>query len=611
MKLDIGDKNSILDIEYNFEAYQDIKKVEGSKYNPEDDTWEINNKYLKCFLNHIQTINVYAKDYISIANEKIRKHEVVDFSEPVKVVKTIRVKILKENPKTYAIGFDYDKKVLELVKSIEGRVYNPKDKTWRISKDNIDWLYIKLEELGYVDTSELEPYIYHNSEVKLSPADFPDATIVPKDYQLSTASQLLKYKKIINGLEAGLGKTAITIMACEYASKKTVIVCPASVKYHWEKEIYQINPNANVVVLNGKSKWDNADYVILNYDILDRFFDDIINSDIEIVVFDEAHKIRGVNNSGNPTSKRAKYSIQIADKMEYVFPITATPYINQTKDIFNLLKVIKHPIANNWYRFANTYCNPQRTRFGTSYNGSSNQKQLNERLYPHGLIRLKTEDYVDLPDRVRSFIPVEINMRSYNKAVEEYMLKRDSLETNGEHLVYLGAMRRELAIAKAKEAVRLANDILEQNKSVVLFTNYNSVVEYLHGHFKDNAVVVTGDVDAKSRQIAVDEFQVGEKKVFIGNIDAAGEGLTLTKSHNMIIVDLHWSPVVMVNQMEKRIHRLTQSQPCSILYLYVPEAKIEQKQLELLESKLNDSSMIIDGKKEEFFTDILIKSFDE
>src|SRR5690606_19601373 len=122
------------------------------------------------------------------------------------------------------------------------------------------------------------------------------------------------------------------------------------------------------------------------------------------------------------------------------------------------------------------------------------------------------------------FIPVNISMSKYNKAVKDYMDNRNSLESNGEHLVYLSAMRRELALAKAKESVNMVKDLLEQNKSVVLFTNYTNVVEYLYNKFDKNAVVVTGDVSPKDRQKAVDQFQEGKKRVFIGNIDAAGEG---------------------------------------------------------------------------------------
>lgn len=609
IQFNLDDDKMRIQSDYDFDIYNEIKMVKDSVYDYENDEWTIDSTYLKHLLKQLKEMDRDISEGVA-ALRNIDTHKEYETELPETKIKTVKLNIVKDNPKSLSLGFDYDEKVLELVKSIEGRAYNKTNRSWRITKDNVDWLYYKLDELGYVELSELKPYISHNSEVTVSLEDFPYSTITPKEFQIDTVNKLVNYKKVINGLEAGLGKTPITIMACEYINKKTLVVCPASIKYNWENEIYKINPHAEVTVLDGKSEWKESDYTILNYDILGRFMDDIMQSNFEIVAFDEAHKLRGIDNKGNPKSDRAKYSVKIASKMEYVFPITATPFINQTKDIFNLLRVIENPMTKNWYAFANTYCGAKRGEYGTSYNSSSNQKKLNSRLYPHALIRLRTEDHVDLPDRMRSFIPVNISMTKYNKAVKDYMNNRKSLQSNGEHLVYLSAMRRELAIAKAKESERLIKDLLEQNKSIVIFTNYTNVVEYLYNKFNKNAVMVTGDVEAKDRQQAVDDFQNGKKKVFIGNIDAAGEGITLTKSHHMIVIDFHWSPVVMVNQMEKRIHRMTQNQPCIIQYLYSPDATMDRLQLEMLEDKLNDSSLIIDGKKEDFFVDKLIENIE-
>lgn len=595
-----------INLDYDFETYQEIKKVNDALFDIDNEEWVIDSSYLKHLIKTLNDMNVDVSQGVKLLRN-IAEHKTYNNEEIIEQIKTVRISV-KENDKSLALGFDYNPKILETIKSLEQRQYSPKNKTWRVNKSDVNWIYSKLDELGYVDLTQLAPYIIHNSNDLISREDFPCSTITPYDFQINAVNTLYREKKMINGLEAGLGKTPITVMVSEYINKKTLVVCPASIKYNWENEIYKINPNADVTVLDGKSEWKESQYIILNYDILGRFIDNIMNSDIEIAVFDEAHKIRGVNGKGLPTSERAKLSLKIAKNKEYVFPITATPFINQTKDIFNLLKVIDHPMTKNWYSFANTYCGANRGDFGTSYNGSSNQERLNKRLYPHAIIRLRTEDHIDLPERMRSFIPVNISMTKYNKAVKDYMNNRKNLETNGQHLVYLGAMRRELAVAKAKESVKLIKDLLEQEKQVVFFTNYTEVVELICDKYHTEAVKVTGDVDAKDRQKAVDEFQSGKKRIFVGNIDAAGEGITLTSSHHMLVNDFHWSPVVMVNQMEKRIHRISQTQPCVIQYLYVPEATMDKTQLEMLEEKLNDSSIIIDGKKEEFFTKKLIEA---
>lgn len=609
INLNIDNNETKIDSNYDYEVYQEIKKVPNATYSLDRDIWIIDTAYLKHLIKTLNDMNKNVKHIIPEL-KNINKEKKYQYEEKDNVIKTVRIKVLKENPKSLVIGFDYDPKVLDVIKQVDGRSYVAKSKAWRIGKGNEDWLYNKLDELGYVELSDLLPYTSHNSrqEISLNSNDFPYSSINPYPFQLDVASKLVNQKKIINALEAGLGKTAITIMACEYLKKKTLIITPATVKYNWEKEIYQINHNANVVVLDSKSKWQDADYVILNYDIVDRFLDNIKNTNFEIIAFDEAHKLRGVNNRGIPSSKRAKLCLEIAKNIEYIFPITATPFINQTKDIFNLMVLVDHPSSDNWYTFANTYCGAERTDFGVSYNGSSNQEQLNNRLYPNYMIRLKTEDHVDLPGRIRRFTPLKINMNKYNKAVKEYMDNRNSYESNGKHLVHLQAMRLELAKEKSKQSINMIKDLLEQNKSVVVFSNYKEIVNNLYNKFKNDAVVIHGDISEKERQKAVELFQNGSKSIFIGSIGAASEGITLTKSHHMIVIDFHWSPVVMVNQMEKRIDRIGQNHRCIIDYLYVPDAKMDQIQLEMLEEKLNDSSLIVDGKKEDFFIDKIINN---
>jgi SWI/SNF-related matrix-associated actin-dependent regulator of chromatin subfamily A-like protein 1 len=612
MKLNInGNKAEVTFDDYQFEAYQEAKMVRDAVYNMNNDSWSMDKQYAKDFLQRVGEFNIDIQEAMSIVKSNIDNHSKVD-TENVNnsndVIKTVSVKV-KENSKSLTLSFDYDDAVRLVINDIESKVYNPKNKTYRIDKSEVEWLYVKLLEMDYVDADNLKPFTSYadREEITVSADNFPHSSIKPYPFQLDTVKQLLERKKIINALEAGLGKTAITVMACEYLQKKTVIVCPASVKENWKKEIHQINPNADVSVLYSDEEYKSAQYVVLNYDIMNKFIDNLLNDGFEVVAFDEAHKLRGVSQSGKPSSQRAKLAIKLADNMDYVFPITATPFVNQTKDIFNLLNVIDHPLGSKWWVFANTYCAPEKTAFGTTFKGSSNQEQLNKRLYPNSIVRIKTEDHIELPDRTRSFIPVKINMNKYNKQIKSYMDNRQSLEDNGKHLVELTIMRQTLAKEKAKEAVKMIKDYLDQEIFVVVFSNYTDVVYSIADKFKDDSVVITGDVDSKERQKAVEQFQSGKKKVFVGNIDAAGEGITLTKSHQMIVVDMHWSPVVMVNQMEKRIHRISQTQPVNVQYLYCEEASIDQGLLKMLESKLSDSSLILDGKKEDFFTDSLIK----
>lgn len=596
----VENKTTKLNIDYNFEHYNKIKKVDGSEYDFENHVWTIDTKYAKDLIKDLRLMNKEILHILSKANVQFQAFEKQD----QEVVKTVRMKVVKENAKSLVIDFDYDRQVLNTIKMLEknNRTFNSKTKMWRINKAEVAWLYDKLNNLGYIDLKDLEPFAGEGGITEeLDLNSFPNMIIEPKDYQIEVANLKINNKKIINALEAGLGKTLITVLATEHIQKKTLIICLASNKYAWRDEIKKVNPYADISVIDGKSGWMSSNYVILNYDILNKYREEIILSGFDVVVIDEAHKIRGIDNKGNPSSIRAKLTLKICEKAEYVFPITATPFVNRTKDIFNILSSIDHPITKNWYIFANTYCVGDYTGFGISYDGSENQEQLTEKLYPKYMVRMLTEDKIALPERIRSFVPVEINLKKYNKRVNDYLQNRAKFDTKSQHLVEMTAMRKELAVEKSKHAVEMVKNLLDQNKSVAIFTNYRSIVKSLEEKFENNCVVVQGGMSDKEKHKRVGSFQAGEKKVFIGNMDAAGEAITLTKANEMIVTDMHWSPIIMTKQVEKRLHRLTQTSTVNIRYLYSEEAMLDKLMIESLNKKLNDSSMILDGKKEEFF----------
>lgn len=610
MKLNVENNEKTLEfpVEYHYNLTKELKNVPSSSYDLETDSWTINGKHLKNFIDKVSEIGDVVTSIKSALNS-ITEHEEYHSQEPNEAIKTAKVTVEKVNKSFVVIDFDFDWEIINTVKAIEqnNRKFDSKTKKWSVRKELIPYLTNKLKELNYVEVSELEKLIDKPDQETIQLKEFPNMKYTPYDYQINTAKTMLEKKKIINSLEAGLGKTMITVMVTESIGKKTLVVCPASVKENWKKEIHQVNSNAHVTVLEGKSQYpQETDYIVVNYDIVDRFREQIEADNVETMVLDEAHKIRSISTRGAATSKRAKICIKLAEQLDYVYPLTATPFVNYTKDIFNLLKVTNHSLALQWYPFANTYCGAETSDFGTNYNGSSNQEQLNDRLYKEeGIIRLRSEDYLDLPERTRSFVPLKISLTKYNNKIDQYMKKRERLNDKGEHLVFFNAARKLLAMEKAKQAEKMIKDILEQNKSVVVFTNYTDVIMKLHEKFEDESLIIYGETTSKQREERKESFQNKEKPILIGNIDAAGEGLTLTAAENMIVIDMHWSPVFMRDQMEKRIHRISQTQPVKIDYLYAVGAKMDELMAESAEKKLNDSSTILDGEKEKFIDNLI------
>ena len=199
-----------------------------------------------------------------------------------------------------------------------------------------------------------------------------------------------------------------------------------------------------------------------------------------------------------------------------------------------------------------------------------------------------------MPDKIRSFVPVEVDLKKYIKAVETYVKKKKSLKSKKEHIIYFNTMRHILAKTKIKKTIELIENILENDEPVVVFTNFTAVVDEICKHFKEKAVKLTGDCGVKERQKAVDDFQNGEKDVFVANLVAGGVGITLTRANQVIINDFDWVPANH-SQAEDRIHRIGTTRNCSIQYIYASGAEIDETMVDVLAKKINNISTVVDG----------------
>ena len=116
----------------------------------------------------------------------------------------------------------------------------------------------------------------------------------------------------------------------------------------------------------------------------------------------------------------------------------------------------------------------------------------------------------------------------------------------------------------------------------------------LESAFKNQCVKLVGGMSDIEKDTAISRFQAGEASVMIMNIIAGGVGVTLTKSHNMVINDFDWTPGNLV-QAEDRICRSGQTECCNIHYLYADGAEIDEIFAETLTSKFDTINSAVDG----------------
>jgi SWI/SNF-related matrix-associated actin-dependent regulator 1 of chromatin subfamily A len=112
---------------------------------------------------------------------------------------------------------------------------------------------------------------------------------------------------------------------------------------------------------------------------------------------------------------------------------------------------------------------------------------------------------------------------------------------------------------------------LELNKKVIIFCNFNDEMDYFLRHFGSKAVSVRGGMTDKQKQMSVDRFQEDDScMVFVGQIKAAGVGLTLTKAEIVIMNSLDWVPGTH-EQAEDRAYRIGQKETVNIYYMLIDD----------------------------------------
>lgn len=424
--------------------------------------------------------------------------------------------------------------------------------------------------------------------------------------------------KVILADEMGLGKTTQAIQA---SIGTTVVICPATLKLTpWAQEISEQVPGACIKIINGAKeelyKAGARTFYIVNYDVIDKNLNYIMTRYPETVILDEAHYIK------NTTSKRAKAAIKICELPRLVFLLTGTPISNRPVEYFNLLKAIGHQLARNYFGYVKRYCGARdrfmRGRHFLDVSGATNLMELHERTKDVVLRRTKAE-VLDLPPKIRAIVPLELD----KKYKQEYAQVWDTFITNFRALVKpedfdtldqynhkvenVNLARQMIEITKCLQVIskakvdRLEEDlanIVEQGNKAIVFTRYKETLNEILGRLSKlgiPSVAIDGSTSQEHRKAAVDLFQTDDRiKIFVGNLMAAGVGITLTKATIVIFADLYWEPGIL-DQAEDRAHRIGQNGTVNIYY-YAMRGTLDDRIIKILTRKREIINQVINGK---------------
>ena len=446
----------------------------------------------------------------------------------------------------------------------------------------------------------------------------PYANRAPMEHQKIAIEKLLANNKFILADDMGLGKTTSAVIAAlESKAKKILIVCPASLKINWEREIRNYS-DRKILIVEGRKWGSTFDFYIINYDIIKNYHstdksedsDDyklLVNAGFELAIVDEAHYI------SNTTANRTRLLNDVVDQIPKVWLLTGAPMTSRPIDYFNLLKLVDSPLTLNWQSYVRRYCAGYQFRVGNrkvwNTSGASNLDELREQTKSYVLRRMKT-DILDLPEKIVTPIFVELSSKMYDEEMDEFTrISNDNKdkETISVTLNRLMKVRQLISYEKIPYTCEIIDRCLEQGKKVIVLTNFTMTLDMLHEKYKKNSVTLDGRMSKDRRQEAVDKFQ-NEKKiqVFIGNIKAAGVGITLTAAEVVIMNDLSFVPADH-SQGEDRAYRYGQKNSV-LVYYPIFENTIEKVIYNILQKKKGVIDQVMgDGEYSESFSKDFIK----
>lgn len=466
----------------------------------------------------------------------------------------------------------------------------------------------KDERFKTVSTAAMEQMalrlqVFDESYAALPPAEgVPDMPLPPgqvlKQYQRAGIYLMWKLlqgatRKFPRGVlladEMGLGKTVQAIvLANTVRAARVLVVCPAALKINWTREISAWAVGAPKIrqltggYLEAPADWDVVSYTAaIRKDVRGFIMDQIY----DLVIVDEAHYCKTVKAERSKAVIGTTKTLGFISRAARTVFITGTPVPNRPVESWNFIWpfVLDHfPIKTKtqWDSYYGVFAH---TQFGRKYVRAKNVGDLNTRLRCGYMVRrMKAQVAHELPPKQHKMVVFPASIGGEIKEI----LKEEgqfNVEEVLKHAIPRGSalatLRRRMGLAKVSHAVEYIDALMEEVEKVVVFAHHTEVVEKLAESLGAyGSVVVMGSTPMLARQKAVDKFQTDPAcRVFIGNIEAAGVGLTLTAASNVVFVEHSWVPAWNV-QAADRVHRIGQAESV-VIHDLVVEGSLDGKVL--------------------------------
>jgi len=509
----------------------------------------------------------------------------------------------KGNAKRFAIRCNFeDKERVKKAGSGSAR-WSKTDKMWTVPPDPVILkrlihifpnAFIAPELQEYLDALyEKQQQIYLSTDTD-EPIR-PDSKLFP--FQNSSVRVLDAAGSIILGHNMGLGKTPIACSALDYiGAKRVLIVCPSSVKWSWVDHLVEWAERTDLYVLESRSlkrynasiiysKRDDAlvglfteeetSVVLMSYDMMRIHIETLIAFDYDVVIFDEAHRLK------NRKAKSTEAAMRLCQSCAHKWLLTGTPIRNHYTDIYTLLSMIDPIRFSSYWNFVNTYLETVPNIFGgTDIIGLKSEEEFNSMLSVYMYKLTKEEVLKDLPPKIYTDLKLPMNeaqakmyrdmetqmMVAIHKELEEgvQISKVISAPNTIAQIIRLRQICLSPALiggpedsAKIDAIYDLLKDLLEAEEQIVIFTYFREFLKYVAG-LLDSIGIPYGQI--VGGQSSTDRYEVqkaltsGEYPIVIGTAQSMGEGMNLQAASTAIFCDIDWVPANN-EQAEDRIHR--------------------------------------------------------
>ncbi len=404
--------------------------------------------------------------------------------------------------------------------------------------------------------------------------------------------------------EMGLGKTVQVIAALSAAkrkegTKKSMIITPTSLTYHWLAEFKRFDESLTVRLILGQreerqqqirdiKQSGDVDVILTSYPLLRRDIADLKDIPLRFAVLDEAQSIKNAQSLGAISTKELTADVRIA--------LTGTPMENHTGELWSIFDFVLPGYLGTQGSFLRRY------------GGGEHAPELSKRIRPFLMRRLKAEVLTNLPAKQEHFVYAAMTAEQtqiyrelmatlrlhVGNALEKGELSRARLQV----LSLLLKLRQvcchpklfmsdyEGTSGKLELLVLTVHRAIANRRRMLIFSQFVGMLQMIKKRLARegvNVLYLDGQTKPEMRQQLCDRFNGGERSVFLISLKAGGTGLNLTGADLVIHYDPWWNPAT-EDQATDRAHRIGQSKDVEVLKL-IAQDSIEEKVSELSKRK--------------------------